>query len=163
MSQRMTEIQDHSFSRIKFVVFNYVTFDRYTCVNHVVYNFRNVFILCEAISSKSLLSRIIPYLMASAIPSESMVSESVDKTSGSQITQAGCLKAPTRFFPHGRSIAVFPPTEESTWAKSVVGICIYSSPLKNVAAAKPVISPTTPPPRAITQSVRVMLFSQKKL
>ena len=33
----------------------------------------------------------------------------------------GCKNAPARFFPAARSIAVLPPTEESTAGSSVVG------------------------------------------
>ena len=44
---------------------------------------------------------------------------------------------------------VLPPTELSTWASSVVGICTKSMPrAAGWPAAKPVRSPTTPPPSA---------------
>ena len=52
-------------------------------------------------------------------------------------------------------MAVFPPTDESTMARSVVGIWIKPSPRRYVDAAKPVRSPTTPPPSATSASVRV--------
>ena len=52
-------------------------------------------------------------------------------------------------------MATLPPTEESTWESRVVGICTKSTPRRTVAAAKPARSPTTPPPRATTASVRV--------
>jgi len=51
-------------------------------------------------------------------------------------------------------IAVLPPTDESTCANKEVGIWIYSIPLRYVAAQNPVISPTTPPPKAINLSER---------
>ena len=41
----------------------------------------------------------------------------------SQRTRRGCQKAPQRFLPRERSTAVLPPTEESTAASRVVGIC----------------------------------------
>ena len=47
---------------------------------------------------------------------------------------------------------VFPPTDESTWARRVVGILINFNPLLNWLAAKPVISPVIPPPIEIRQS-----------
>ena len=56
------------------------------------------------------------------LKSDIISSERVDRTSESHITHLGCLNAPTRFFPQGRSIAVLPPTEESICAKRVVGI-----------------------------------------
>ena len=57
--------------------------------------------------------------------------------------------------PIGKSTAVLPPTEESTAARSVVGICTQSTPRMYAAAAKPAKSPTTPPPNATTKSLRV--------
>ena len=44
------------------------------------------------------------------------------KVSVSQITILGWWKAPARFFPAARSMAVLPPTEESDAARKVVGI-----------------------------------------
>ena len=49
---------------------------------------------------------------------------------------------------------VLPPTEESTWASSEVGICTKFMPRRTMPAAKPVRSPMTPPPSAITASPR---------
>ena len=49
-------------------------------------------------------------------------------------------------------IPVLPPTELSTAARSVVGICMSCIPLANVEATKPAISPVIPPPIA---SIRV--------
>ena len=46
---------------------------------------------------------------------------------------------------------VLPPTEESTCASSVVGICTKRMPRRTMLAAKPARSPITPPPSAITQ------------
>ena len=45
------------------------------------------------------------------------------------------------------------PTK-STWASSEVGICTTRTPRRRMLAAKPARSPTTPPPRAMTQSPR---------
>ena len=42
----------------------------------------------------------------------------------------------------------------------MVGICIYLMPLKKVEALNPVISPTTPPPKAIKTSDRSNLNSK---
>ena len=47
---------------------------------------------------------------------------------------------------------VLPPTDESTWDNSVVGIFIKFRPLLYKLAAKPVTSPVIPPPIEITQS-----------
>ena len=104
---------------------------------------------------KNPSSRMQPYLMTSAMPSEKVRSSSVERVSVSMRTSLGCQKAPARFFPAGRSTATFPPTEESTWARRVVGSWTRSTPRRKVAAAKPARSPTTPPPRAATASVRV--------
>lgn len=40
----------------------------------------------------------------------------------------GCQNAPMRFLPCGVSMAVFPPTLESTIARRVVGICTTLTP-----------------------------------
>ena len=69
-------------------------------------------------------------------------------------TRRGWWKAPTRFLPSGELIPVLPPTELSTWASSVVGICTKPTPRRRMAAAKPARSPITPPPKAITRSSR---------
>ena len=53
-------------------------------------------------------------------------------------------------------MAVLPPTELSTWANRVVGIWMKSMPRSSIAAAKPVISPITPPPNATTTLPRSM-------
>ena len=49
---------------------------------------------------------------------------------------------------------VLPPTEESTWASSVVGTWMKSTPRSSTAAAKPARSPTTPPPSATSVVLR---------
>ena len=105
--------------------------------------------------SKKAASLMQPYLTTSAMPSMKTGSGRVSSTSGSMSTSLGCQKAPARFFPCSRSTATLPPTEESTWASRVVGICTKSTPRRMVAAANPARSPTTPPPRAATASVRV--------
>ena len=69
-------------------------------------------------------------------------------------TSRGWWKAPTRFLPWRELIPVLPPTELSTWASSVVGICTKPTPRRSTAAAKPARSPTTPPPKATTRSSR---------
>lgn len=46
-------------------------------------------------------------------------------------------------------MAVLPPIEESTIASKDVGTCTNRMPLLNVAATKPIMSPMTPPPRAM--------------
>ena len=50
---------------------------------------------------------------------------------------------------------VLPPTELSTWASRVVGIWTKSMPRSRTAAAKPVRSPTTPPPSATSVGLAV--------
>ena len=57
-----------------------------------------------------------------------------------------------------KSTPVFPPMLESTCARSDVGTCIKSMPRRYVAAANPVRSPTTPPPRATSISFLSNLF-----
>ena len=58
-----------------------------------------------------------------------------------------------KFFPCLVLTPVFPPIEESTWDKRVVGILINFNPLLNRLAAKPQISPVIPPPTEIKQSL----------
>ncbi len=62
---------------------------------------------------------------------------------------------PIRFFPYFVSNPDFPPTDESTIARSVVGICTTLTPLRYVAPANAVMSPTTPPPNATITSLLV--------
>ncbi len=59
-----------------------------------------------------------------------------------------------RFLPCAELIPVLPPTELSTWARSVVGSCTKPTPRRRIAAAKPARSPITPPPKATTRSSR---------
>ena len=56
---------------------------------------------------------------------------------------------------------VLPPTEESTWASSVVGTCTKSTPRSSIAAAKPARSPTTPPPSATSVVLRSGRWSSR--
>ena len=114
-------------------------------------------------NSNSFLSAIMPYLIISAHPSENVEALSVFNILQSHITRFGCQNAPARFLPELRFTAVLPPTDESTMASRVVGTCIKQIPLKNTDAAKPAVSPTTPPPRATIASLRVISFSPRKL
>jgi len=59
--------------------------------------------------------------------------------------------------PCGELMPVLPPTDESTCASSEVGTCTKSTPRRRIAAAKPARSPTTPPPSAMTRSLRSIL------
>ncbi len=65
-------------------------------------------------------------------------------------TARGWWNAPTMFLPSGWLTPVLPPTDESTCASSVVGTWTKGMPRWQIAAAKPAMSPTTPPPSAIT-------------
>ena len=56
---------------------------------------------------------------------------------------------------------VFPPIDESTCDKSVVGILINFKPLLNRLAAKPLISPVIPPPIEIKQSSLEKFFFKR--
>ena len=78
---------------------------------------------------KSLESASTPCLMTS--PQESVSSSwlMVDRQVGSATTTLGCQKAPARFFPASRSMAVFPPTDESTMARRLVGTWATEQPL----------------------------------
>ena len=102
-----------------------------------------------------LSSQRTPVFTASAVPSAKTSGGRVSRQSVPHSTAAGWRKAPARFFPAFRSMAVLPPTEESTAESIVVGICTYRMPRRYTAAAKPAMSPTTPPPRAMRQSERV--------
>ena len=51
-----------------------------------------------------------------------------------------------------------PPIQASTWESSVVGIFINFIPLLYVLATNPDMSPTIPPPIAITQSDLLNFF-----
>ncbi len=85
----------------------------------------------------------------------------MERASESVMTAMGWWKAPTRFLPKGKSTPVFPPTLASACDTRLVGIWTKSIPRRNVAAAKPPMSPVTPPPRVTTISVRVKPFSAR--
>ena len=87
-------------------------------------------------------------MTTSARPFATSSSGSVSSVTGSITVRTGQWKAPTRFFPSGRSIAVLPPIAASTWPTSVVGTATQSIPRKYVAAAKPATSVVQPPPSA---------------
>ena len=78
---------------------------------------------------KNPLSQMMPYLITSARPAESCLLSSVLSVSVSITTDFGWWKAPIMFFPSGWLTPVFPPTEESTWASSVVAHWMKSTPL----------------------------------
>ena len=63
-----------------------------------------------------------------------------------------------RFFPRAEFMPVFPPMDASTCANKVVGILTNLIPLLVMLDTKAVKSPTTPPPKAITQSDLLKLF-----
>ena len=67
-------------------------------------------------------------LTTSAIPFENSRAGSVSKNAASMKMYSGCQNAPMRFFPWGVSMAVLPPTLESTMARSVVGIWTNRTP-----------------------------------
>ena len=97
---------------------------------------------------KKTLSLIKLYLTTSAYPANKSFLGKVLRVFGSINTAEGWKKVPIRFFPNLEFIAVFPPTELSTWDKRVVGIWINFTPLNSTEDKKPVKSPTTPPPKA---------------
>src|SRR6266516_4337641 len=69
-----------------------------------------------------------PTFTTSAIPSSRCGSGRVSSSAGSTNVRAGQWKAPTRFFPCGRSIAVLPPIAASTWATRLVGTGVQAMP-----------------------------------
>ena len=75
----------------------------------------------DSSSVSSDASPISPAFSASARPQASCFHGSVVSVSGSISTFFGCQKVPTMFLTPPRSTAVFPPTELSTWDRSVVG------------------------------------------
>ena len=91
---------------------------------------------------------ITPYLMTSANPVRHWRGGNVFKNDGSSQTSFGCQKAPTKFFPSGRSTPVFPPMAASAMPSSVVGTETNATPRMYVAARNPARSVTTPPPNA---------------
>ena len=107
---------------------------------------------------KNVLLPIIPYLITSAIPDTNSFFGRVLCYEVSIIMTSGCLKLPIKFLPSEWLIPDLPPTEESTWASRVVGICIKLTPLRNVSAEKLAKSPITPPPKAIMVKSLPYLF-----
>ena len=79
-------------------------------------------------SSNSSGSAITACLTTSPQPSANCSGVRVARHPTSAITTLGCQKAPARFLPAARSIAVLPPTEESTMASRLVGICTNLQP-----------------------------------
>ena len=67
-------------------------------------------------------------LTTSAIPLENSRVGSVSRKAASIKMNSGCQNAPIKFLPWGVSIAVFPPTLESTMASNVVGIWTNLTP-----------------------------------
>jgi hypothetical protein len=67
-------------------------------------------------------------LATSASPRRTPAAAAMPRVAVSAITALGWWKAPTMFLPSGWLIAVFPPTEESTCASSVVGTCRCAMP-----------------------------------
>ena len=68
--------------------------------------------------------------MTSPQESASCSGASVSRQSTSATTSDGWKKAPARFLPAARSMAVLPPTEESTIASSDVGTWTTWQPLR---------------------------------
>ena len=104
--------------------------------------------------SKKAGSSISAYLAISARPADRSRAGSVSSTPRSASTSTGWWNRPTMFLPARELIAVLPPTDESTWARSVVGTCTKRAPRLSKPAASPVRSPTTPPPKARIRSSR---------
>mmetsp|Transcript_30483 Transcript_30483/g.98479 ORF Transcript_30483/g.98479 Transcript_30483/m.98479 type:complete len:224 (+) Transcript_30483:3907-4578(+) len=117
---------------------------------------------CSSIRSKSGAQRMHPILIASARPSTISRWPSERSSSRSMHTRRGWWNAPMRFFPAGTLTAVFPPTDESSIAIMDVGTCTTGTPRMNVAATKPVRSPTTPPPSATMQVSRMQRCDSMK-
>ena len=91
-------------------------------------------------------SAIKACLMISPKPLRTSRGDNVSKKSGEINTALGFAKTPIEFLTSWKSMPNLPPMLESTWLKSVVGIWIKSIPRLKVDAAKPPISPITPPP-----------------
>ena len=71
----------------------------------------------------------------------------------------GWWNVPKRFLPALRFTPVFPPIELSSMAINVVGIWMIGMPRMNVDATNPAVSPTTPPPSAMTHEDLSKSFS----
>lgn len=84
-------------------------------------------LLSSRASNKAGLS-ITPCLTTSAMPARNSAGGRVDSTAGSITTISGCLKAPTKFLPWGKSTPTLPPTLASTMASRVVGIWTKGTP-----------------------------------
>ena len=92
---------------------------------------------------------MIPALRISYSPARYSRSGRLSSSAGSISTAQGGWKLPTRFLPLTRFTPVFPPIEASTWASSVVGTWSTGIPRMKMAARKPAMSLTMPPPKAI--------------
>mmetsp|Transcript_10942 Transcript_10942/g.26574 ORF Transcript_10942/g.26574 Transcript_10942/m.26574 type:complete len:239 (-) Transcript_10942:80-796(-) len=120
-------------------------------------------------TSKRLASQMAPVLMISAMPARNSRSarrgsrfEKPSRNAMSMNTTVGWWKAPMRFLPIGVFTAVLPPTDASTMARRVVGICTKGIPRMYVDATYPVRSPHTPPPSAMQHESRLNLFFSMK-
>ena len=78
-------------------------------------------------------------------------------------TSAGWWKAPIRFLPSAWLTPTLPPIELSTCASSVVGTCTSVMPRRKVAAAKPAVSPMTPPPTATMRAAAIGAGADQRL
>ena len=78
--------------------------------------------------AKSSESSVAAILTASATPFRNSAGGSVPKSAVSATTAAGGWMAPIRFFPRAAFTPVFPPTEASTAASSVVGTATKGTP-----------------------------------
>ena len=74
-----------------------------------------------SISASSAASQVTAIFTLSASPAAICRGGSERRVSVSISTARGWWNAPTMFFTPSMSMAVLPPTEESTWASSVVG------------------------------------------
>mmetsp|Transcript_2777 Transcript_2777/g.6690 ORF Transcript_2777/g.6690 Transcript_2777/m.6690 type:complete len:244 (+) Transcript_2777:2189-2920(+) len=108
---------------------------------------------------KSSASRISPYLTTSLTPDAVSRGGRDASAAGSVMTHAGWWNAPIMFLPRGWFTPVFPPTELSTIAITVVGAWMKPTPRWKDAAAYPVMSPITPPPNATKVDLRLNLHS----
>jgi hypothetical protein len=63
--------------------------------------------------------------------------------------QRGRMERADQVLPCAWLTPTLPPIALSTWASSVVGTWTTGTPRRNVAAANPATSPTTPPPTAM--------------
>ena len=100
--------------------------------------------------------------MISAEPAMISSAGKVRRRSKSINTAEGSWKAPTRFLPAAVLIPVLPPTAASTIANKVVGTWMTLMPRIQVAATKPAISVTAPPPRPTIASVREKFSSPRR-